>query len=241
MKRAMIVASFGSTSPAAVEAGVRPIEEAVAAAHPGVAVHRAFTSALILERLRMQGVQAESVEECVSRLKREGCAEIIVVPALMVPGHEYRKICSQAAGCRIVPPLLCSEADIEWMAAFLGSIASGEPGPLLLMGHGSDSEADSIYTALRKKLPGKIFLACLEGNCTLELLLPDLDRLPEKTLILMPLMLTAGRHVLRDMIGDDEHSWKSVLESRGFKIRTRMQGLSAFPEICRRFAEKSLQ
>ena len=241
MKKAVIVASFGSTSIDAIESCIRPIEEAVAAAHPDSVVCRAFTSRMIRDRLNAQSMHTESTEECVSRLKRDGYAEIIVLPALMVPGHEYRKICSEASGCRIAHPLLDADADLDWMAAFLGRISSGESRPLLLMGHGSDGDADVIYTALRRKLPEGIFLACFEGGCTLDHLLPALERLPEKKLTLMPLMLTAGRHALRDMAGSDEHSWKSILESRGFEVRLRVQGLGSFPEIRQRFAEKSLQ
>ena len=34
----------------------------------------------------------------------------------------------------------------------------------------------------------------------------------------MPLMVVAGDHAINDMSSDEEDSWKSILEDKGFKV-----------------------
>jgi sirohydrochlorin cobaltochelatase len=38
-------------------------------------------------------------------------------------------------------------------------------------------------------------------------------------------MIATGKHVLGDMAGDNEKSWKSVLEGMGFKVEFSVKGL----------------
>lgn len=240
MKQAIVLAAFGSASPEVIERDIRPIELAVAAAHHEACVRLAFTSDFILRRLREQGMHAESVSEAIARLNAESFCRISILPALVIPGTEYDRLCENLAGYAVAPPLLADDSDLEWMASVLASIAAEEKTPLLVMGHGSGSSADGIYASLRQRLPENVFLACFEGGCTLAEILPELDRLPDKRITLAPLMLTAGAHALRDLAGEDAHSWKSILESRGFDVRLRLQGLGSLPAVQQRFAGKVL-
>ncbi len=43
----------------------------------------------------------------------------------------------------------------------------------------------------------------------------------------MPFMLVAGDHANNDMAGEDEESWKNVLEKEGFKVDLYLKGLGA--------------
>ena len=79
----------------------------------------------------------------------------------------------------------------------------------------------------------------MEGEHSLEKLLPELTKLPEKKITLMPLMLVAGDHANNDMAGDEEDSWKSILEAKSFETRIRMQGLGSLEEVQQRFVEKA--
>ena len=125
------------------------------------------------------------------------------------------------------------------MAGLLGKLAAEEGRPLLMMGHGTEHAADETYARLRKQLPENVYLACVEGEHSLEKQLPALERLSVKEIALMPLMLVAGDHARNDMAGDDRDSWKSILTRRGFDVRVRMQGLGALPEVQARFVEKA--
>ena len=231
MKKAILAVSFGTSHEEAIESCIRPVEDALRSAFPEHSVFRAFTSRMILHKLRSRGVFIESEEEAITRLKNEGYDEIFVVPTHIIPGNEYEKVRAAAAGLPLSAPLLAEESDLVWIAEVLRTIAEQEGRPLLLLGHGTDHSADEIYARLREKLPGNVFLACLEGRYTLNTLLPRLDSLPEKKLVLMPLMLVAGSHARRALSDAVPDSWVSILRSRGFDVRVRMQGLGSLPEV----------
>ncbi|MBQ8952603.1 MAG: sirohydrochlorin cobaltochelatase, partial [Clostridia bacterium] len=65
-------------------------------------------------------------------------------------------------------PLLCDDADLNWMASLLSEIAREEDRPLLMMGHGTEHAANERYARLRERVPQSVFLACVEGEYSLE-------------------------------------------------------------------------
>lgn len=239
MKKAIIAASFGTSHPEADAQCILPVEAALKAAYPDSAVRRAFTSAAIIEKLRMSGEEIESIPEVIDRLESEGFDSISIVSTHIVRGDAYSQLKAAAKGLPISSPLLDTDEDCLWMTGLLSGIAEEEGQSLLVMGHGVGSEADDIYARLKQKLPGNVFLACIKGNISLDSILSELDVLPEKKITLMPLMLTAGDHARKILAGNNPVSWKSTLENRGFEVRIRMRGLGALPDVQKRFIEKA--
>ena len=239
MKKAILTVSFGASCKKAVESCIRPVEEALKRAFPEHEVRRAFSSRKIIKKLRGQGVSISNAVEELEKLRSEGYEEIAIVPTHILHGGEYEMVMEAAGGRPVSEALLENEEDLDWMAKLLARIAAEEAQPLLMMGHGTEHAADESYAQLRKKLPENVFLACASGEHRLEKLLPELMKLPEKKITLMPLMLVAGRHAGRDLAGDAEDSWKSILEARGFEARIRMQGLGSLEEVQQKFVEKA--
>jgi len=99
--------------------------------------------------------------------------------------------------------------------------------------------ADETYAQLRTVLTDRVKLACVEGRHALNGILDALETVPGKRLTLMPLMLVAGDHAKNDLAGEAPDSWKSILQSRGFDVRTRLTGLGALESVQRRFVEKA--
>ncbi|MCX5883414.1 MAG: sirohydrochlorin cobaltochelatase, partial [Deltaproteobacteria bacterium] len=48
---------------------------------------------------------------------------------------------------------------------------------------------------------------------------------------LLPCLAVAGNHVLKDMVGDNEHSWKSVIEKHGISCKPVLKGLAEYDAI----------
>ena len=238
MKQAILTVSFGTSIPEAERSCIRPVEEAVRRAFPEWEVRRAFTSRIIMRKMKARGEAVDSETEALERLRADGFDRIVVAPTHIIPGEEYERVCAAAAGRRISEPLLANGDDLDWMAGVLAGAAREEGRPLLMMGHGTEHAADETYARLRERLPEHVFLACVEGAHSLEKALPALERLPGRKLTLAPLMLVAGDHARNDMAGDGEDSWRSVLTARGFDVRTRLQGLGALECVQRRFVEK---
>ena len=239
MKKAIIVVSFGTTHADAEASCIRPVERALAAAFPDREINRAWTSRIIARRLAARGETVESETEALARLRAEGCGDIAFVSTHMIRGKEYERVIAVADGLPVSAPLLDTEADLEWMAGLLDGIAAAEGRTLLVMGHGTDHVADETYDRLRMILTDRVKLACVEGRHALEGILGALEAVPGKALTLMPLMLVAGDHARNDLAGDAPDSWKNILLSKGFDVRTRLTGLGALEPVQRRFVEKA--
>ena len=237
MKKALLVASVGTTVPEADQSCILPIEAALQNAFPDHKIFRAFTSRIIRKKLNEQKVSISSPEEAISRLTREGYDDITIVPTHLLPGTEYNSLCAACSGHRILKPLLWNENDLDWMANLTADLFWQEGKPILLAGHGSDSLADNIYSRLRRRLPENVFLACLKGEHTLKTLLPSLDALPHREILLMPLMMVAGKHVRDDLI-EGPGSWKEILEARELHVHIFGQGLGSLPAVQHRFVQR---
>ena len=113
---------------------------------------------------------------------------------------------------------------------------------LLYMGHGNKNWPSGIYAVIekmmREKYPHtKTYIGVTEG-------LPSLDEVMARMtgdgvgkVYLKPFLVTAGGHANKDMAGDDQHSWLSVLQSHGFTVRPILAGLGENPEFARIFVE----
>lgn len=237
MNRAIIAVSVGTTLAEADQNCIRPIEKALQHAFADWHVVRAFSSRIIRRRLQERGILINSPEEAAERLKKDGYRDIVFASTHLIPGSEYDALLSFAGKHKVSEPLLANEEDIRRLTSILSAIAEKEPNPLLLMGHGSDHAADDVYSCLKAALPENISLACLKGKHTLESLFPKLETLKTQKITLMPLMLVVGKHA-QDALSETETSWKSILESRGFDVQVRAQGLGELPIIHQMIVEK---
>ena len=238
MKQAMIVVSFGTTHEDAERQCIRPVEAALQKRFPDWEVSRAWTSRIIVRRLKARGIDVESESEALQRLKDEGYDRIAMISTHIIPGQEYDRLKAADPDVPVSEPLLLSDDDLIWMANLLADIAREEGRTLLVMGHGTEHRANETYVRLRALLPESVRLACVEGDLSLEGIMEELDNLPDKRLTLMPLMLVAGDHAKNDLAGDED-SWKTQLQARGFDIALRLQGLGALKSVQERIVEKA--
>ena len=149
-------------------------------------------------------------------------------PALGMPGDRYPY---HDDIDRVVKALA---ADVE--------LARKERASLVYMGHGNESWSTGIYAETEKKLrqayPGvDIFLGVVEGTPSLEDILPRLQQVSSKKVVLKPLMITAGDHAVNDMAGEEKDSWKSQLSAVGFAVQPVLQGLGSNPAFVALFVE----
>ena len=109
---------------------------------------------------------------------------------------------------------------------------------LVLMGHGSQHSAFTVYACLDHMLLEKpIFICAVESYPEISLLIERLKKSRYKKIKLYPLMLVAGDHATNDMASDEEDSWKSQLEQAGFTVEAYLRGMGEFREIQQQFCE----
>ncbi|MEG0301658.1 sirohydrochlorin cobaltochelatase, partial [Cetobacterium sp.] len=77
----------------------------------------------------------------------------------------------------------------------------------------------------------KAYMATVEGYPTLHRATGFLKKNKAKEVTLMPFMFVAGDHAKNDMAGDEEDSWKGILEEEGFNVNIILKGIGEYPKV----------
>ena len=72
---------------------------------------------------------------------------------------------------------------------------------------------------------GTALIFSVEGWPGIEDVIPQLKAKGIKNITLMPMMMVAGDHANNDMAGDEDDSFKSILEKEGFKVTPYVHGM----------------
>ena len=238
-KKAILVVSFGTSYAETRKKTIEACERAIKMAFPEYEVRRAFTSKRIIKILKdRDNILIDTPREALQKLRDEGFADVSVQSLHIIPGSEFHDVVlavkeyeSAFASLRIGMPLLAAPADYEAVATTLArqfpNLADDEA--VALMGHGSVHPANAAYPALEHVLEDcgcpRIWIGTVEGYPELDHVIARLRRYHIRKVTLMPLMLVAGDHAQNDMAGDDDDSWKSILEKQGFEVNIYLHGL----------------
>ena len=253
MKKAILAVSFGTSYPDTLRKTIAATEQALAEAFPDWEVRRAFTSGMIIRKLKERdGVVIENVHQAMHRLEEEGYTHVAVQSTHVMHGEEYEKMLSQLEPYRlrmkisVGMPLLHSEEDYLSVAKallnWLPTLDADEA--LVLMGHGTTHFANSAYAQMEHMLQAhcdRVYLATVEGYPTLDSVERQLAKRPEICrLMLAPFMLVAGDHARNDMSGEED-SWAEQLTKAGYSVRCILQGLGECSAIRELFVEHCRQ
>lgn len=242
MKKGIIVTSFGTTYEKTRQLCIESIENRISDEYEDAEVLRAFTSRVVISRLKKRdNIHVDTPTEALRKMKDGGIREIYIQPLLIIEGIEYEKILREAKdfmklnneiNIYIGKPLLSSERDYEDVVEAL-QLNSNKA--IVFMGHGSDHKTDTSYEKLegiiRNNGYENVFVATVEGEKTLDDVLVELKNKDIKEVQLKPFMLVAGDHVTNDMASDEGDSWKSVLEKNNIKVEIEISGLGQVKAI----------
>lgn len=253
MKKAILVVSFGTTYPDTLHRTIEAVEAAIARAFPDWDTFRAFTSEVVIRRLRQRdGVEIDTVAQAMERLAALGYTRVAVQSTHVLRAGEYEKMLSQLEPYRmqvqlsVGEPLLHAEADYlavaDALLSWLPPMEEGEA--LVLMGHGSDVSDNGEYARLEgilRRKSDRILIGTVEGEPGLETVKHQLAEFPEiRRVLLAPFMVVAGKHVCREMCGTED-SWEEQLKLCGYTVRCDMQGMGECPAIRDLFVEHCRQ
>ena len=221
--KGLAVIAFGTSHKDTYEKNIRPIYDHLKENFDGQ-TELAFTSRIIKKILEKRGEFVFNEKEVIAKLQ-ETCDEIYILPLHILRGFEYEKIERIGLG-KVAKPLLETKEDIEFFAK---NINLPKDKAIIFMGHGTEHQVDWVYgeveEAFRKLGYDKVFVGTVEGSRSIEDILPRVKEAGITEVTLRPLMLVAGDHAKNDMAGDDEDSWKSILESQGIKVDAQLIGL----------------
>ena len=245
-KPVILVVSFGTSYRETREKTIEAVEKAMTAAYPDYEIRRAFTSQTIINILsRRDGIKIDNVDEAMKRLVKDKVTDLIVQPTHVMNGFEYDDMMAEIkpyekrfASIRYGLPLMISNQDFsEVTSALIENTRQfhADDTAVVFMGHGTEHDANVVYHRLDGLLKTqgneRYFIGTVEAEPSIEDIIPELHSLGVKKVVLMPFMIVAGDHANNDMAGDDEDSWKSILEGDGFTATAVLRGLGEYPEI----------
>lgn len=242
-KKGILIVSFGTSHASTRQKTIGAVEETIRRAYPEAEILSAYTSGVIRRIWESRGEAVLSPEQALSQMAGQGISDVTVQPTHLICGVEFdllreavRAFQGRFESLRLGMPLLSSAADRQEAAAVICTRFEQRQGRLiLLMGHGTPHEANSVYAAFEQLCHSQgrrdLFVGTVEGCPALEDVLPALRRTGCGSVLLAPMMLVAGDHACNDMAGDAPDSWKSVLTSQGFEVSCCLQGLGELADI----------
>ena len=229
MKKGVLIVSFGTSYREAEAQNINPVEQAISAALPGYEMRRAYGSRRIIKKLKERdGICIDTVSEALETLAVAGCKELIVQPTYVIHGYEYdelveilREYLNQFESVRLGHPLLHQQSDYKELICGLNEVFDfrSSSDAFVFMGHGTGHFANACYPALEHQIQAQgftnVWIGTVEGYPEITDVKEKLKQLSCQKSVLAPLMLVAGDHARNDMAGEDENSWKNILERDG--------------------------
>lgn len=236
-KTAILMVYFGSTHDDTRRLCLDAITEEVKKRFPDLEVREAFSSRIVIKKLKTRGILKHNPQEALWQLAIDGYENVIVQPTTMIDGMELISIRYDAIHnskafreVRISEPLLYRVQDYKRLLNFMDSqLGSGYT--LLWVGHGTYHLSTAQYAMLdymcmldghKQQLVGTV-----EGYPSFKEVLKRLKSIDAKHIRLQPLMLVAGDHAKNDIAVD----WKEELEKHQYKVDTNLRGLGEYTEI----------
>ena len=258
-KDAILVLSFGTTYKDARMKTIDKTVEEIQAAHPERKVALAFTSHIIIDRIKAnEGVVIPTPEQALEQLKKDGYTRVAITALNVIPGIEYDyNVALFDLYKKDFKKMTLGTPMLYWMgqekqrddaAEFVQALATqfpklGKQDAVLVMAHGTPHPANAYYSVVQSRFDeaklGNVFVYSVEGWPHLDTVIPKLKAKGVKNVTIMPMMVVAGDHANNDMAGAEEDSHKSILEREGFKVTPYIHGLGENKALRRLFVERA--
>lgn len=242
IKKAILAVSFGTSYPDTLRKTIGAVEEDIRRAYPDYEVRRAFTSTMIIKKLRERdGVETDTVQSALEKLEKEGFKEVICAVTHIINGFEYDKIVKTVSNfsmdIKITRPLVSVTEDYNDIIDAVSDVFSKDK-LYILMGHGTEHFANAVYPAMDYHLKSRgldnVFMGTVEGFPPLEKVIDRIRDDKRRRVVLMPFMLVAGDHANNDMAVD----WKETLSKEGFEVECIMKGLGEYESVRRLYIKR---
>ena len=203
MKKAILVVSFGTSYHDTREKTIHVVEDKIKAAFEGYDFFRAFTSNMIINKLKKRdGIEIDNPIQAMDRLYEMGYEEVVIQTLHIICGHEYVKLKNQITeykdkfkSIKFGRPLLFGIEDYKEAVEAVKEVTDEMDSTVVLMGHGTDHESHSAYPAIEyyfRDMGADVYVGTVEGYPEIDSVVKRLKERDVKKVHLMPLMLVAG-------------------------------------------------
>lgn len=254
MKQAILVVAFGSTVDSAREQNIDSVVKYISQSFPDYTVKLAFSSRIIVKRLRERGITIPTEQGALEQLIQDGYTHVYVQPLHFTGGEEFDKLKhnilahereGQLEVLRVGRPLVYYMAQEEHpddyqilIDRFIRSLNIPDEDGLLLVGHGGLGLGNSSYGNLQFKLIRagltNVRIAVLENAPYItDVALPWewLDGKRPKRIYVHPLLLVLGDHAQNDLFGDGDDSAINEIAAAGYEVEPIHSALGEYDVI----------
>lgn len=225
-KPVILITAFGTSAPEG-QKDLENVDRLVTSRYPDYEVRWAFTSGFIRKKLIAEGktslfprhVPNKSLEEVYNDLRQEGNRDVALNCLLISAGSEYSDaLAADTTGLNVEYgyPLLSPPENIERVAEILAPKFGGKDTVTIVCGHGNAKMPALNYPyilldKLLRKRYQRVFLTTLEGPPGTEPAFEAAKKLALPKVNFIPLLIVAGGHLVRDIMGTKPDSYLSQL------------------------------
>ena len=243
-KTGILLVHYGTSNDKSRAQTIDKLNSRVAETFPDCAVVEAYSAPSVIKTLAKRGIKKLYISQALDSLKALGCNKLVVQSTMLLDGvmtemlrTEVGKVKNDFRAVSVVRPLLYSVDDCRTMIEMLTkslladkSVAT-KKSQVVLVGHGSDSPANAMYSQIDYllKAEGKSswHVGTIEGFPKIENVEQQLKKSKNKNVILVPLLYIAGNHQKEDIDG----VWKTQLQTKGYHVDVFGKGIGEMTEI----------
>ena len=244
-KASVLMVHFGTTFDDTRKNTIDAVNDEAKKEFPDMEVREAYTSRIIMRRLKERGIVKDNPTEALDKLAKEGYTHIIVQPTNVINGVESKTLEQQLEmykdkfkEIRTGSALLSTPEDYKAVAEIInkevGKVTDNEA--VVLVGHGTHDNGNAAYPAMdytAKSMGYKFYVGTIEGFPEFDDVVRGLKKDNIKKVILMPFMFVAGDHANNDIAVD----WKEALEKEGFIVEVKLTSLGMMEDIRKMFID----
>ena len=241
----ILLVHYGTQNDDSRRRTVDRLDSLVAAKYPDCRVVEAYAAPAVIRALGRRGIRKLTISEALDSLASLGCRKLAVQSTMLLDGVMTDILDKELAArsgkfdkVNVGRPLLYSVDDCRNMIGCIertltseGLLANGKNAHVVLVGHGSDSPANAMYSQVdyvaQNEGHSNWHVGTIEGYPTVETVASRLASAKAKSVVLVPLLYIAGNHLRDDING----VWREALESRGYKVGVLKKGLGETDEI----------
>lgn len=244
-KASVLMVHFGTNFDDTRKNTIAAVNDEAKKEFPDMEIREAYTSRIIMRRLKERGIVKDNPAEALDKLAKEGYTHIIVQPTNVINGVESKTLEQQLEmykdkfkEIRTGSALLSTPEDYKAVAEIInkevGELADDEA--VVLVGHGTHDSGNAAYPAMdytAKSMGYKFYVGTIEGFPEFDDVVKGLKKDNIKKVILMPFMFVAGDHANNDIAVD----WKEALEKEGFIVEVKLTSLGMMEDIRKMFID----
>jgi len=212
----------------------------------GYELRWALASEALMKRLKASGQTTlfsreepmQNLTDLYAELKAMGKMNVAVQLLLVVEGSEsHRLLETPSIGLHVEygQPLLKNLANIERLIQAITPEFGGEGDLTIVVGHGNEKEPNSNvpFQRIDKQLRAgyrDVYVTMIEGSPSPDEVFPKVKRPEHQRVVFVPLMITNSEHIVNDVLGDNDKSWKTKL-GLPYKLAPSLSQTPAVMEI----------